>query len=67
MSILLEKIDEYLNVQEKKESISISFDREVDINDVIDLIKKSDNTDNMPELNDEIKSTIEKLKEGGII
>jgi len=66
MKQLLNKIDQYLLIQEKKENISLSLSN--DINDIIEMVKKSDNKDDIISmLNKDVKEQIKKLIEGGIL
>jgi hypothetical protein len=68
MKTLLKKINDYLDIQEKKDSISISMDNDIDIQDIIDMVKKSDDMEHsISLLNDDIREKIDKLIEGGIL
>lgn len=68
MKKLINRIDDYLDVQEKKDIISVSFNDKKDINKIINIINKSNNSKKILELFDE--EVIEQIKiliEGGII
>lgn len=68
MRELINEIDKYLLVQEKKEFISLSLDRNVTLDDIIEMIKKSEDKDRvMSMLDEKTKNEIEKLFEGGIL
>lgn len=65
---LLEKIDKYLLVQEKKDAISLSFDSNSDLKDIIEIVRKSDNKDSIISMfSTEIQEEIKKLIDGGIL
>lgn len=64
---LLNKIDRYLSIQEKKERIYSSFN-DMELEEAINIFKNSDNKDETLLLfSEEIKNKIIILKEGGII
>lgn len=66
--LLIEKIDEYLEIQERKEIISLSMDSSRDLKDVINTVKNSENKEKILSLfNDKIREDIQKLIDGGII
>lgn len=68
MEQLLGKIDNYLEVQEKKDIISISLDSNRELTEVIELVRKSNDIEKTLSLfTPEIREQIEKLIEGGII
>lgn len=68
MEILLEKIDRYLTVQEKKDAISLSLDSSKDIKDIIEIVRKSDDRDKTLSLfNEDVREQIQKLIDGGIL
>ena len=67
MKHLLEKIDKYLSVQEKKDRIYLSLDS-LEIEVLIEMIKKSSDRENILSLLDENKrKEIQKLIDGGIL
>lgn len=66
MELLLEKMDNYIKLQEKKEEISLSLSG--DIFDIIEMVKKSKDRDSfISTLNDEVKQQIQELIAGGIL
>lgn len=68
MDRLLSRIDNYLDVQEKKETIEESLHISSDIKEVIELIKKSDDKESILALLDSsVREEIEKLIEGGLL
>lgn len=68
MEELISRIDNYLDIQTKKERIEQSLHMSSDIKEVIELIKKTDNKDGVLRLLDEdIRQEIEKLIDGGLI
>jgi hypothetical protein len=65
---LLEKIDKYLVVQEKKDAISLSLDSNSDLKDVIEMVRKSDDKEKTISIfSVEIQEEIKKLVDGGIL
>lgn len=65
---LLEKIDEYLLIKEKADVISLSLNKNDDLVDIIEIIRKSNDMEKTLLLfNDETKIQIKKLIEGGIL
>jgi len=68
MEELISRIDNYLDIQTKKERIEQSLHMSSDIKEVIELIKKTNNKDGILRLLDEdIRQEIEKLIDGGLI
>jgi len=68
MRELLNRIDDYLDIQTKKERIERSLYISSDIKEVIELIKKSDNKEDILNLLDkDIKQEVEKLIDGGLL
>lgn len=68
MEQLLRKIDNYLEVQEKKDVISVSLDSNKELTEVIELVRKSDDIEKtLSFFTPEIQEQIRKLIEGGII
>ena len=68
MKQLLDKIDNYLQVQEKKDAISVSSDSNRELTDIIELVQNSDDIEKTLSLfNSETREQIQKLIEGGII
>ena len=68
MKQLLEKIDKYLLIQEKKERISLSLDMSSDIKDIIEIVRKSDDRDKtLSMFSKEVQEQIQKLIDGGIL
>jgi hypothetical protein len=68
MEELISRIDNYLDIQSKKERIEQSLYMSSDIKEVIELIKKTDNKDGILRLLDEkIRQEVEKLIDGGLI
>ena len=68
MEELLGRIDNYLDIQNKKERISESIYISSDIKEVIELVKKSEDRDKVLSLLDEdVRNKIEKLIEGGLL
>ena len=68
MEELLGKIDNYLDMQDKKERIDESLHMSTDIKEVIELIKKSDNREGILRLLDkDVREEIQKLIDGGLL
>jgi len=68
MAELLSKIDNYLDIQNKKERIEESQNISSDIKEVVELIKKSDNKEGILRLLDKnVREEIEKLIDGGLL
>lgn len=68
MAELLSKIDNYLDIQNKKERIEESQNISSDIKEVVELIKKSDNKEGLLRLLDrDVREEIEKLIDGGLL
>lgn len=68
MEELLGRIDNYLDIQNKKERINESLYISSDIKEVIELVKKSEDRDKVLSLLDEdVRNKIEKLIEGGLL
>ena len=68
MEELLGRIDNYLDIQNKKERISESLYISSDIKEVIELVKKSEDKEKILSLLDEnIRKEIQKLIEGGLL
>lgn len=68
MEELLFKIDNYLDIQDKKERIEDSLNISSDIKEVIELIKKSSNKEGILRLlNPDIREEVEKLIDGGLL
>lgn len=68
MEELLSRMDNYLDTQKKKERIELSLNMSSDIKEVIELIKKSDDKEEILSLLDEdVRKEIEKLIEGGLL
>ncbi len=68
MELILEKIDKYLKVQEKKDAISLSLDSKGDLKDIIEIVRKSDDRDKtLSMFSKEVREQIQKLIDGGIL
>lgn len=68
MEQLLRKIDNYLDVQEKKDVISASLDSNKELTDIIELVRKSNDIEKtLSFFTPEIREQIQILIEGGII
>ena len=68
MEELINKIDNYLNVQEEKECIDRSLLISSDIKEVIELIKSSDKPNEILKLLDrKVRIEVEKFIEGGLL
>jgi hypothetical protein len=68
MEQLLEKIDKYITIQEKKDAIDMSFNSNSDLKDIIEIVKNSkDREKTLSIFNEEIKEQIQKLIDGGIL
>lgn len=68
MAELLNKIDNYLDIQSKKERIEESLLISSDIKEVIELVKKSDNKEGILKLLDKnVREEIKKLMDGGLL
>ena len=68
MKQLLEQIDKYLSVQEEKDAISLSLSSNKDIQDIIEIVRNSEDRDRALTLfSDDIREQIQKLIDGGIL
>jgi hypothetical protein len=68
MNLLIDKIDEYLLMQEKKDAIDLSLNDNKDLKDVIEIIRKSSDKDKIISIfTNDIREQIKKLIDGGII
>lgn len=68
MTELLNKIDKYLVIQEKKDIIEHSMDSNIDLKEAIKLVRESTDKDSIiSSFDNNIREEIEKLIEGGII
>lgn len=68
MKRLLNKIDGYLDIKEKYDAISLSSKNDDNLNEIIEIIKKSsDKEKSISMFNDDIKQKIKKLMEGGLL
>lgn len=68
MNLLIDKIDEYLLMQEKKDAIDLSLNDNRDLKDVIEIIRKSSDKDKIISIfTNDIREQIKKLIDGGII
>lgn len=68
MEELLFKINNYLDIQDKKERIEESLNISSDIKEVIELIKKSSNKEGVLRLlNRDVREEVEKLIDGGLL
>jgi hypothetical protein len=68
MAELLSKIDNYLDIQDKKERIEESLHVSSDIKEVIELVKKSENKEEtLKLLNRNVREQIKKLIDGGLL
>jgi len=68
MKQLLEEIDKYLGMQERKERISLSLNVSNDLKDIIDFIRKSkDREKAISMFNEDMQKEIQKFIEGGIL
>ena len=67
MDKILNKIDNYLSIQEEKDIISISLKKN-NIKDIIEIIRESNDKDKViSKLNEDTKEEVKKLIEGGIL
>lgn len=68
MKTLLEQIDGYLTIQERKDAISLSHNSNSDLKDIIEIVKKSTDIDKtLSMFSEEIQKQIKKMLDGGII
>lgn len=68
MEELISRIDNYLDIQTEKERIEDSLYISSDIKEIIELVKKSDNKEDILSLlNKDVREEIKKLIEGGLI
>jgi len=68
MKQLIEQIDEYLSIQEKCDAIELSLNSDSDIEDIIEIVRKSkDKNKTLSIFNDNTKEKIKKLSDGGIL
>lgn len=68
MERLLETIDKYIEIQEKKELISISQDMSADFKQIVEIVKNSDDREKTISMfNKEVQEKIQDLIDGGIL
>lgn len=68
MERLLETIDKYIEIQEKKELISLSHDMSADFKQIVEIIKQSDDREKTISMfNREVQKKIQDLIDGGIL
>jgi len=68
MAQLLENIDRYLNVQEKKDAIDLSLDSNSDLKDIIEVVRNSSDKEKIITMFDEkVRVELQILIDGGII
>jgi hypothetical protein len=68
MTLLLDKIDKYLVIQEKNDAISLSLNPNKDIKDIIEIVRQSTDRDKtLSMFTQEIREEIQKLIDGGIL
>ena len=68
MKQLLEKIDKYITIQEKKDAIAMSLNPNSDLKDIIEIVKNSkDREKTLSMFNEQVRDQIQKLLDGGII
>jgi hypothetical protein len=68
MKRLLETIDKYIEIQEKKESISLSLDMSADLKQIIEMVKNSNDREKTISIfNKEVQGKIQELIDGGIL
>jgi len=68
MERLLETIDKYIEIQEKKELISLSQDMSADFKQIVEIVKNSDNREKTISMfNEEVQKKIQDLIDGGIL
>ena len=68
MKQLLEKIDKYIRIQEKKEAISLSLEMTTDLKKVIEMVKNSDDKERTISMfSEDVRQQIQELVDGGIL
>jgi geranylgeranyl pyrophosphate synthase len=68
MERLLETIDKYIEIQEKKELISLSQDMSADFKQIVEIVKQSDDREKTISMfNKEVQKKIQDLIDGGIL
>ena len=68
MGRLLETIDKYIEIQEKKELISLSQDISADFKQIVEIVKhSSDREKTISMFNKEVQQKIQDLIDGGIL
>ena len=68
MKRLLETIDKYIEIQEKKELISLSLDESADFKQIVEIVKNSDDREKTISMfNKEVQQKIQDLIDGGIL
>jgi ribosomal protein S20 len=68
MKQLLEKIDKYIRIQEKKEAISLSLEMTTDLKKVIEMVKNSDDKERTISMfSEDVQKQIQDLIDGGIL
>jgi hypothetical protein len=68
MERLLETIDKYIEIQEKKELISLSQDISADFKQIVEIVKNSEDREKTISMfNKEVQGKIQDLIDGGIL
>ncbi len=68
MERLLETIDKYIELQERKELISLSLDISADLKQIVEMVKNSkDREKTISMFNKEVQERIQELIDGGIL
>jgi hypothetical protein len=68
MERLLETIDKYIEIQEKKELISLSQNISADFKQIVEIVKNSDDREKTISMfNKEVQQKIQDLIDGGIL
>jgi hypothetical protein len=68
MERLLETIDKYIEIQEKKEAIALSLEMTTDLKKIIEMVKNSyDREKTISMFSEEVQKQIQELIDGGIL
>lgn len=68
MKEILNKIDGYLDIQDRQDAISLSLKESGDLKDIIEIVKKSSDREKIISIfSSDVQQQIRKLIEGGIL
>lgn len=65
---ILDKINKYMEIQEKKDTISLSLNYSNNIEEIIEMVRKSDDKEKIISMfNEDIRKKLKSLEEGGLL